>query len=202
MDRRSLLGRAAAVACLPVLPASLRAASTSETAPIRRVRRSDPLWPSSADWERLNQEVGGRLIKVQSTFSACESALESAPCRDVIQDLSNPYYIGDQAGATQSTGWVDAWMSAPSAYAVAANTAADVVAAVRFAREKNLRLVVKGGGHSYQGTSNARRLAADMDAGDEQYRASRRLRAAALRGNRKAAAGSHDRSRRDVDRRL
>src|SRR3982074_2994823 len=32
---------------------------------------------------------------------------------------------------------------------------ADVVAAVNFARENNLRLVVKGGGHSYQGTSNA-----------------------------------------------
>jgi FAD/FMN-containing dehydrogenase len=28
-------------------------------------------------------------------------------------------------------------------------------AAVNFARENNLRLVVKGGGHSYQGTSNA-----------------------------------------------
>jgi len=31
----------------------------------------------------------------------------------------------------------------------------DVVAAVNFARDNNLRLVVKGGGHSYQGTSNA-----------------------------------------------
>jgi len=34
-------------------------------------------------------------------------------------------------------------------------TTADVVAAVTFARENNLRLVVKGGGHSYQGTSNS-----------------------------------------------
>ena len=32
---------------------------------------------------------------------------------------------------------------------------ADVVAAVNFARENKLRLVVKGGGHSYQGTSDA-----------------------------------------------
>jgi FAD/FMN-containing dehydrogenase len=30
-----------------------------------------------------------------------------------------------------------------------------VVAAVNFARENNLRLVIKGGGHSYQGTSDA-----------------------------------------------
>ena len=30
-----------------------------------------------------------------------------------------------------------------------------MVAAVNFARENRLRLVVKGGGHSYQGTSSA-----------------------------------------------
>ena len=65
---------------------------------------------------------------------------------------------------TQTLGWVDAWTSQPSVYAVAAETTADVVAAVNFARENNLRLVVKGGGHSYQGTSNAAGLAADLDA--------------------------------------
>ena len=30
-----------------------------------------------------------------------------------------------------------------------------MIAGVNFARENNLRLVVKGGGHSYQGTSSA-----------------------------------------------
>ena len=38
---------------------------------------------------------------------------------------------------------------------MAAESTADVVAAVNFARENNLRLVVKGGGHSYQGTSSS-----------------------------------------------
>ena len=52
-------------------------------------------------------------------------------------------------------GWVDAWATKPSVYAVAARNAHDIAAAVNFARENNLRLVVKGGGHSYQGTSNA-----------------------------------------------
>ena len=46
-------------------------------------------------------------------------------------------------------------MSAPSAYAVAAKATADVVAAVNFARDNRLRLVVKGGEHSYQGTSDS-----------------------------------------------
>ncbi len=38
---------------------------------------------------------------------------------------------------------------------MAARNANDIAAAVICVREHNLRLVVKGGGHSYQGTSNA-----------------------------------------------
>jgi len=38
---------------------------------------------------------------------------------------------------------------------VKARSSGDVAAAVNFARDNNLRLVVKGAGHSYQGTSNA-----------------------------------------------
>ena len=40
-------------------------------------------------------------------------------------------------------------------FAVAARDANDIAQAVNFARDNDLRLVVKGGGHSYQGTSNA-----------------------------------------------
>jgi hypothetical protein len=69
--------------------------------------------------------------------------------------MRNPYFIGEQAGGTQTSGWLGGWTSAPSAYAVVARQTEDVVAAVNFARDNNLRLVVKGGGHSYQGTSNA-----------------------------------------------
>ena len=59
------------------------------------------------------------------------------------------------AGGAQVCGWLDAWTPAPSAYAVKARNTADVAAAVNFARDKNLRLVVKGTGHSYLGTSSA-----------------------------------------------
>jgi hypothetical protein len=76
-------------------------------------------------------------------------------CRDLFRELKNPYFIGDSPALTQTCGWVDAWTSEPSAYAIAAHGTSDVIAAVNFAREKNLRLVVKGGGHSYLGTSNA-----------------------------------------------
>ena len=104
---------------------------------------------------QLNREIGGRLIKVKSPLEACKQAPTSATCARVFEELRNPYYLGDEVGLTQTLGWVDAWTSRPSAYAVAVRTTEDVVAAVNFAREHKLRLVVKGGGHSYQGTSTA-----------------------------------------------
>jgi len=80
---------------------------------------------------------------------------EGAAAKLLAENIRNPYYIGDQPGLTQTLGWVDAWATKPSVYAVAARNAHDIAEAVNFARENNLRLVVKGGGHSYQGTSNA-----------------------------------------------
>jgi FAD/FMN-containing dehydrogenase len=120
-----------------------------------RVRPGDPAWPSAASWERLGRQVEGRLIRVASPLAACKEAPSSPACAQVFKELRNPYYLGDEVALTQSLGWVDAWTSQPSVYAVAAQSTADVVAAVDFARTHHLRLVVKGGGHSYQGTSNA-----------------------------------------------
>jgi FAD/FMN-containing dehydrogenase len=123
--------------------------------PARRVHPGDPSWPSTASWDQLNREVGGRLITVQSPLAACRAAPGSPSCAEVVRRLKNPYYLGDEPGLTQTSGWADGWTSAPSVYAVVARDTADVVAAVTFARANHLRLVVKGGGHSYQGTSSA-----------------------------------------------
>ncbi len=79
----------------------------------------------------------------------------SDACQETKSHLGNPYFIGDQPAGTQVSGWFAAWTPKPSAYAVVAQNSRDVAAAVDFARNHHLRLVVKGGGHSYQGTSNA-----------------------------------------------
>lgn len=120
-----------------------------------RVRPSDPAWPPAASWAKLKEDVGGNLIEVHPLFGACESAPNGADCLDATKNINNPFYVGDQPGGTQVSGWFDAWSPAPSAFAVKARNAADVAAAVNFARDTNLRLVVKGTGHSYLGTSNA-----------------------------------------------
>ena len=121
----------------------------------RRTRPSDPAWPTEQDWRRLSLEVGGRLIKVQSPLDACIASPSAAKTKALFAALRNPFYIGEQASLTQTLGWAGAWACAPSVYAVRAASAQDVAAAVNFARASNLRLVVKGGGHSYQGQSNA-----------------------------------------------
>jgi FAD binding domain len=158
VDRRRLLQ--IVVAAIPSLPSIWSwivgpRRSAAATRSLRRIRPAYPEWPPEASWDRLSQQIRGKLLKVQSPLAECMEAPSSPSCTQIFKELKNPYYLGDEVGLTQSLGWVDAWTSSPSVYAVAAETTDDVVAAVNFGRENNLRLVVKGGGHSYQGTSNA-----------------------------------------------
>ena len=145
MKRRSLLGAALA---LPFV-------GPAKSAPFTRVRPGEAGWPSEEAWQSLDRAVGGRLMKGRSAIDVCRTEPAGASCNSAFAGLKNPYYIGDDPGLSQTTGWVDAWTSQPSAYVVAARTSADVAAAVTFARDNRLRLVVRGGGHSYLGTSNS-----------------------------------------------
>jgi FAD/FMN-containing dehydrogenase len=157
MNRRELLKAALAIPFLSVgmaggMTSALAAVGSKAAGLLRsRVRPGDPGWPSPAQWDGLKQQVGGRLLQPKSPFADPSSAAYG----EALKHITNPFYIGDQPGLTQTSGWAKAWTSQPSAYAVAAESTADVVAAVNFAREHHLRLVVKGGGHSYQGTSDS-----------------------------------------------
>lgn len=154
MHRRNFL-KAASAALLQLFVSRLPAAVRAPIRVRRRVRPSDPGWPSAAQWDKLGQEVAGNLIRPKPLFAPCDAEPGGAACADVMMNIRNPFFISDQPSGTEVSGWVDAWTPAASEYAVAAKSAAHVAAAVNFAREHNLRLVVKGTGHSYLGTSNA-----------------------------------------------
>jgi FAD/FMN-containing dehydrogenase len=143
---------AAALALQPLagVPFSLKAAGLAA-----RVRPGDPAWPAAAAWAKLKEAVGGNLIEVQAPFAACATDAKGAVCNDALLNMHNPFWVGDQPAGTEVSGWYDAWTPAPSVYAIKARNAADIAAGVNFARVNNLRLVVKGTGHSYLGASNA-----------------------------------------------
>ncbi len=156
MQRRSLLKAIAGLGMLAGAAAPLKPDAVSAAAVRRhRVRPYEPGWPTAAEWQELSKAVGGRLQPVSSPLAQCAREADGKLCADALKNLQNPFFIQDQAGGTESAGWVDAWTSAPSVYAVEAEGAADVAATVNFARAKNLRLVIKGAAHSYLGQSNA-----------------------------------------------
>jgi FAD/FMN-containing dehydrogenase len=155
MRRRTLLKAGLVLPFVPYALAFHRSANawTGSARGATGVPRAiDATWPATDEWARLRRQVGDRLLKLQSPFAAGAPA---AARDEAMAQLGNPFYLGDQPALSQTSGWFGAWTSQPSAYAVAAESTADVVAAVDFARDQRLRLVVKGGGHSYQGTSNA-----------------------------------------------
>ena len=136
MQRRTFLVSTTAAAATAILP-NRAALATKPT----------------SDWESLRRQIGDRLIDIRSPL--IENARNGgAGAKDLFERLKNPYYLADEPSLTQSLGWVDAWTSRPSLKGVAAESAADVVAAIEFARRNGIQPVIKGGGHSYFGNSN------------------------------------------------
>ena len=100
-----------------------RAAREGADAGLVLVSLSSPL-----GLEDLAHDDAGLLLEIwhacaaelPAPFGACETDPKGAPCVDAVANIQNPFYLGDQPGGTQVSGWLDAWTPAPSAYAVKA----------------------------------------------------------------------------------
>lgn len=121
----------------------------------RRARPSDATWPKPSEWRDLAASLDGSL-------EACVNPADTVMAENggrldpaAISRLQNPFLIQEFSGGTQSAGWVNGWTARPSAQVVVPKNAQDVSKAIRFARSHALRLVIKGGAHSYLGQSNA-----------------------------------------------
>ncbi len=120
-----------------------------------RPRPLDAAWPKPDEWRRLADSLDGTLEACIRPVDAVVQENGGRLDQAAVARLQNPFLIQDFAGGTQSAGWVNGWTSQPSAQVVVAKNAQDVSKAVRFAHTHALRLVVKGGAHSYLGQSNA-----------------------------------------------
>jgi FAD/FMN-containing dehydrogenase len=145
MDRRTLLKTALV---LPLLPLAMKV-DAFVTGEGRWLKPGAAGWPTDADWEALNRLVGGRLSIPKNPL------LDPATREQALAHIGNQFYVGDQPGLTQTGAWYRAWTSTPSTRVLAAESAQDIATAVTWARQHRVRLVIKGGGHSYLGASNA-----------------------------------------------
>lgn len=110
---------------------------------------------NQSDRAELARHFGDRLLHVRPPLQACLADSGSDACAAALSGLRNPYWIEDEPGGYHTAGWLGAYEPSYSTYAVAAQTSADIAAAVRFARDRGLRLAIKGTGHDYLGRSRA-----------------------------------------------
>lgn len=111
-------------------------------------------WLPRPPWKDLTRRLGPLFQPVESPLVAARGQ-RGVAVDTLFANLKNPYFIGGDPALTQTLGWTDGWTSRPSRYVVSADSAADVAAAVDFARRHRVKVAVKGGGHSYFGNSNA-----------------------------------------------
>jgi FAD/FMN-containing dehydrogenase len=105
------------------------------------------------DCSVLRERVGSRLLDVGAPLAACLAGGGEQDRAAALASLRNPYAIEDDPGAFHTTGWHGAHVTAHSPRVVAAESAADVAAAVDFARDNGAGLVIKNTGHDYLGRS-------------------------------------------------
>ncbi|KAK3938316.1 hypothetical protein QBC46DRAFT_441054 [Diplogelasinospora grovesii] len=126
----------------------------------------DPDWPTDDDWSHLNISLVGALLKPRPPASVCypgDPSFNSARCSFLLNNASSTsFYLDDPL--TILNIWPEGNTCLASlnpqgnctqggypVYVVNATTVKQVQIAVNFARNKNLRLIIKNTGHDSVG---------------------------------------------------
>ncbi|KAI2602610.1 FAD-binding domain-containing protein [Hypoxylon sp. NC1633] len=132
-----------------------------------KVFPGDSAWPSEAEWARLNSTIGGALMKPIPSAAVCYQGpdFDSERCQSLLRTTSSSHYWLDEplvALTEWAQGATCALASNPSGnctrggfpeYVVNATSVKQIQAAVNFARNKNIRLIIKNTGHDFGGRS-------------------------------------------------
>ncbi|KAJ3038055.1 hypothetical protein HDV00_001015 [Rhizophlyctis rosea] len=131
---------------------------------------TDPQWPSEARWKSLAAALTSpdHLIKTVPIGAACYPGQyqNATRCAELVANWSDsdihdqdptsimsPFFQGNTCVASANVTGSCTLGGFPN-YAVNAASARDVQAAVNFARNQNIRLVVKNTGHDFSGKSS------------------------------------------------
>lgn len=121
-------------------------------------------WPSTASWSALNDSLSGQLIRPSPPGAVChptQPTYNAAACPAVQAGWETTIFHTDNPVSSIENNWNnDTCLPIPTVpcsgegypvYVVNATSAEDVKKGVDFARENNVRLIVKGTGHDYLG---------------------------------------------------
>jgi hypothetical protein len=125
-----------------------------------------PCWPSQRDWARFNTTLDGKLIRTSPVLLPCYAG--PAYNNETCQLLSSTLWWDPKWQAQQPVGYdyplneecprpglfgnvsdVNCQLGNSPTYAINATTEADILKGIRFAKEKNLRVVIKSSGHDF-----------------------------------------------------
>ncbi len=124
-----------------------------------RCQPGQACWPSPTTVKAYFTKYGlqGPLYidPLKSPIAACQTDFNSSECKKELSLAHNPFYLQSIPNGSESQGYWKAWTYQNSTYTVEPDNANDVVLAVNFARQHNIRLVIKGKGHDQLGRSNA-----------------------------------------------
>jgi len=123
-----------------------------------------PDWPSISQWNALNHSLSGQLLQPAPPGAVCHPdhpTYNAALCSIVQTAFFDVDYYSTVPSASAWPSWNnDSCLPFPSypcsgegypIYVVNATSKDDVKKGVDFARENNVRLVVKASGHDYMG---------------------------------------------------
>ncbi|KAF1983710.1 hypothetical protein K402DRAFT_396457 [Aulographum hederae CBS 113979] len=128
----------------------------------------DPEWPSDDTWAKLNQTLEGVLIKTVPRASVCYAGAnyDATSCASMSKNWTNSYDFREDPVEMLSPDTQGLTCQPPTlynstsctlggypVYVVKALNAAQVQLAVNFARNNNIRLVIRNTGHDFLGKS-------------------------------------------------
>ncbi|KAI0203594.1 FAD binding domain-containing protein [Astrocystis sublimbata] len=126
-------------------------------------------WPLETEWARLNVSLGGALLNPVPAAAVCYDGpdKDANQCNFLLRNTSSSrFYIndpltvltlwpeGDSCYASTNTAGLDCTQGGFPTYVVNVTTVKQIQAAVNFARNKNVRLVIKNTGHDFVGRSS------------------------------------------------
>ncbi|KAL2139718.1 hypothetical protein VTI28DRAFT_4756 [Corynascus sepedonium] len=150
------------------------AASSSQNdnagGPDCRAMPGDTSWPSDETWALLNSTLGGALIETVPLAAACYAnwpeQRDAAVCEYVTSHWNDPHlhvedptsamfplYQGRTCLPTDDPDGSGCALGGYAAYSVAATDVSQIQLAINFARNANLRLVVRNTGHDFNDKS-------------------------------------------------